>query len=68
MIGDDGFGDFVCGQCSVSVFVNEAAEGRDLFGKWYSTYTCNVNLYSEKMFRINMHSTGDKFGSISLVV
>lgn len=32
-IGDDGFGEFHCGLCSVSVYVNEKAEGRDLFGK-----------------------------------
>ncbi|KAI1456458.1 glucan 1,4-alpha-maltohexaosidase [Annulohypoxylon moriforme] len=30
-IDKDGFGDFVCGQTSVSVFVNREAEGRDKF-------------------------------------
>lgn len=28
-IGGDGFGDFVVGGCSISVYVNEAAEGRE---------------------------------------
>jgi alpha-amylase len=41
VIGEDGFGEFVCGECSVSVFVNEAAEGRELFGKWYLS-KCNT--------------------------
>ena len=40
VIGEDGFGEFVCAECSVSVFVNEAAEGRDQFGKrYYLTFT-----------------------------
>jgi alpha-amylase len=34
VIGSDGFGNFVCGQCSVSVWVNKDAEGRDQFGKF----------------------------------
>lgn len=33
-IGDDGFGLFSVGNCSVSIFVNKDAEGRDLFGKF----------------------------------
>lgn len=32
-IGEDGFGEFVCGQCSVSIFVNRDAEGREKFGE-----------------------------------
>lgn len=32
-IGDDGFGDFVCGGTSVSIFVNREAEGRDKFNE-----------------------------------
>jgi len=32
-IGEDGFGEFVCGQCSVSIFVNKDAEGREKFGE-----------------------------------
>ena len=43
-IGSDGFGTFNCNQTSVSVYVNEAAEGRDQFGKSYvrtlSMLTC----------------------------
>jgi len=35
VIEEDGFGEFVCGETSVSVFVNAAAPGRDLFGKSY---------------------------------
>lgn len=33
-VGDDGFGVFSVGSCSVSVFVNKAAQGRDRFGKF----------------------------------
>lgn len=32
-IGADGFGEFPCGQCSVSVFVNKDAEGREKFSE-----------------------------------
>lgn len=32
-IGEDGFGLFVCGQTSVSVFVNRDADGRDKFAE-----------------------------------
>lgn len=32
-IGEDGYGTFVCGQCSVSIFVNKDAEGRDRFAQ-----------------------------------
>lgn len=32
-IGDDGFAEFRCGTCSVSVWVNKNAAGRDQFGK-----------------------------------
>ncbi|CRK28813.1 hypothetical protein BN1708_004794 [Verticillium longisporum] len=42
VIGDDGFGVFVCGQTSVSVFVNREAEGRDKFGGEFDT-----NIYEE---------------------
>lgn len=31
VIGSDGFGDFHCGQTSVSIWVNKDAEGRDRF-------------------------------------
>ncbi|KAM0285832.1 hypothetical protein ACHAQH_001294 [Verticillium albo-atrum] len=42
VIGDDGFGVFVCGQTSVSVFVNREAEGRAKFdGKFHT------NIYQE---------------------
>ena len=43
IIGEDGFGEFVCEQCSVSIFVNEGAEGRDLFGKWCSLLIAMLN-------------------------
>lgn len=33
-IGDDGFGEFRCHPTSVSVFVNERAEGRHGLGKY----------------------------------
>lgn len=33
IIGHDGFGEFTCGGCSVSVWVNSKAEGRDKFNK-----------------------------------
>ena len=33
-IGDDGFGVFSVGSCSVSIFVNSKAMGRDRFGKF----------------------------------
>lgn len=33
VIGDDGFGTFQCGQCSVSVWVKDDAEGRERFGE-----------------------------------
>jgi alpha-amylase len=33
-IGHDGFGNFVCGETSVSVWVRNDAEGRDRFGKF----------------------------------
>jgi alpha-amylase len=33
VIGNDGFGEFVCGQCSVSVFVNRDAEERNRFNE-----------------------------------
>lgn len=33
VIGDDGFGEFVCGQTSVSIFVNRDAEGRERFSE-----------------------------------
>lgn len=33
-IGDDGFGMFSVGSCSVSVWVNKEAKGRELFGKF----------------------------------
>jgi len=32
-IGDNGKASFFCGETSVSVFVNEKAPGRELFGK-----------------------------------
>lgn len=32
-IGDDGYAEFKCGTCSVSVWVNKDAPGRDQFGK-----------------------------------
>ncbi|KAK6845018.1 alpha-amylase [Apiospora arundinis] len=41
-IGDDGFGDFVCGGTSVSIFVNREAEGRDKFNE-----TFNEKIYDE---------------------
>ncbi|KAK8039300.1 alpha-amylase [Apiospora rasikravindrae] len=41
-IGDDGFGDFVCGGTSVSIFVNKEAEGRDKFNE-----TFNEKIYDE---------------------
>lgn len=31
VIGDDGFGDFTCGSCSVSIWVRHDAEGRERF-------------------------------------
>lgn len=37
-IGEDGFGVFYCGQCSVSVYVNAVAEGRELFGHSYGGF------------------------------
>ncbi|ATY59031.1 glucan 1,4-alpha-maltohexaosidase precursor [Cordyceps militaris] len=36
-IGQDGFGDFTCGQCSVSVWVREGAEGRDRFSEKFDS-------------------------------
>lgn len=33
-INPDGFGEFDCGGCSVSVYVKENADGRDRFGKF----------------------------------
>lgn len=30
-IGEDGFGEFPCGQCSVGIYVNKEAEGREQF-------------------------------------
>ena len=33
-IGQDGFGMFPCGSCSVRIYVNKAAKGRDRFGKF----------------------------------
>ena len=33
-IGDDGFGMFPCGSCSVSVFAKKDAKGREKFGKF----------------------------------
>lgn len=33
VVKDDGFGEFSCEACSVSVWVNKDAKGRDLFGK-----------------------------------
>jgi len=33
VIGDDGFGNFICPGTSLSVWVNRDAEGRDRFGK-----------------------------------
>ncbi|KAG8163835.1 hypothetical protein KVR01_005753 [Diaporthe batatas] len=36
-IGQDGFGEFVCGQCSVSVFVNKDADGREKFGQEFDS-------------------------------
>jgi hypothetical protein len=53
-IDEDGFGDFVCGGCSVSVFVNEAAEGRELFGKWYAFLSFLLTVYSEGAFKIDI--------------
>jgi len=37
VIGDDGFGEFVCGQTSVSVFVRKEAEGRERFAEEFDT-------------------------------
>jgi hypothetical protein len=53
-IGDDGFGDFVCGQCSVSIFANEAAEGRDLFGKRYIPLVNKLTQRSKDKFKIEI--------------
>lgn len=36
VIGDDGFGMFPVGSCSIGVFVNKRAGGRDKFGKFNS--------------------------------
>ena len=33
VIGDDGFGEFTCGQTSVSIWVNREAEGRERFSE-----------------------------------
>lgn len=33
VIDEDGFGEFTCGQCSVSVWVKNDAEGRERFGE-----------------------------------
>lgn len=33
-IGADGYGEFDCGGCSVSIYVRKDAEGRDRFGKF----------------------------------
>ncbi|EON96281.1 putative alpha-amylase protein [Phaeoacremonium minimum UCRPA7] len=41
-IGEDGFGEFVCGQTSVSIFVNKDAEGRDKFAESFDS-----NIYEE---------------------
>lgn len=38
-IGEDGFGVFYCGQCSVSVYVNAVAKGRELFGHSYGGFS-----------------------------
>ena len=69
LIGEDGFGEFMCSQCSVSVFVNEAAEGRDLFGKRYATYTSGVTSSVGEYLRLisiktrnEPHSTGRDLG------
>lgn len=35
-IGDDGFGNFACGSCSVSVFVHKDAKGREKLGRFES--------------------------------
>lgn len=32
-IGQDGFAEFPCGQCSVSIYVNKEAQGRERFGE-----------------------------------
>ncbi|EHA50355.1 hypothetical protein MCOR27_000199 [Pyricularia oryzae] len=37
VIGEDGFGLFKCGQCSVSVYVNKDAEGRERFGEKFDS-------------------------------
>jgi alpha-amylase len=34
IIGNDGWGNFPVGSCSVSIFVNSKAQGRDRFGKF----------------------------------
>ncbi|KAL8377324.1 hypothetical protein RB595_008151 [Gaeumannomyces hyphopodioides] len=41
-IGPDGFGVFPCGQCSVSVYANKHAEGRERFSEEFDT-----NIYEE---------------------
>ncbi|KAF3765408.1 family 13 glycoside hydrolase [Cryphonectria parasitica EP155] len=41
-IGEDGFGDFPCGQCSVSIYVNKDAEGREKFSEEFDS-----NIYEE---------------------
>ncbi|KAJ2906954.1 alpha amylase [Zalerion maritima] len=41
-IGHDGFGEFKCGQTSVSVFVNREAGGREKFGEEF-----DYNIYEE---------------------
>jgi len=42
VIGDDGFGDFVCAGTSVSIWVNKEAEGREKF-----TNKFDSNIYEE---------------------
>lgn len=37
-IGEDGFGDFTCGQCSVSVWVNEGALDRSRFTEEFNSH------------------------------
>ncbi len=37
VIGEDGFGEFTCGQCSVSVWVRDDAEGRDKFKEEFNS-------------------------------
>jgi len=41
-IGDDGYGEFHCNETSVSIYVNQNAQGRDQFGKFKDKFKIPV--------------------------